>query len=265
MPALHQEAKMLRILFILISIASLAYSGDFSGKKIIDLTYAFNEKTIYWPTAKSFDHEKTSWGMTTGGYWYTSANICASEHGGTHLDAPIHFAKEGWTNDQIPLDHLIGAAYVIDVSEACAKNPDYTLQVEDIKHWEKKNGKIPRNAIVLLRTGWGRFWPDKKQYLGDDKPGDASNLHFPGFSKAAAEFLVQQRNIKGAGLDTASLDPGTSKDFIVHQIFNGANIYGLENVANLDQLPEKGATLIALPMKIDNGTGGPTRIIAILD
>lgn len=252
------------ISLILVVFASFMGAEDFLGKKVIDLTYSFNENTIYWPTAKSFAHEKVTWGVTKAGFWYTSANIAGSEHGGTHLDAPIHFGEKGWTNDQIPVDRLLGAVFVIDVSEACVKDADYTLKVEDILKWEEKNGVISENAIVLLKTGWGNFWPDKKKYLGNDKPGDAANLHFPGFSKESAEFLVK-RKVKGVGLDTASLDPGISQDFIAHQIFNGANVYGLENVANLDQLPEKGAWLIALPMKIENGTGGPTRIIALKD
>ena len=256
---------MPRLCLILLLIGSLANAEDLLGKKVIDLTHSFNDKTIYWPTAKSFQHENVAWGMTKAGYWYTSANISASEHGGTHLDAPIHFAKDGWTNDQIPIDRLMGSVFVIDIQEACAKNPDYQLQVEDIQNWEARNGMIPSNGIVLIRTGWSKLWPDKLKYLGNDKPGDASNLHFPGFSESAAVFLVKERKIKGVGLDTASLDPGTSQDFIAHQIFNEANVYGLENVAGLDQLPEKGALLIALPMKIENGTGGPVRIIALLD
>lgn len=256
---------MRRLCLILLCFASFLQAQDFLGKKVIDLTYPFNEKTIYWPTAKSFQHEQVAWGMTQAGYWYTSANICASEHGGTHLDAPIHFAEKGWPNDQIPVQRLMGAAFVIDISETCGKNPDYQLQVEDIQKWEARNGKIPPDSIVLIRTGWGKFWPDKKKYLGNDKPGDATNLHFPGFSKASAEFLVKERTVKGVGLDTASLDPGTSQDFIAHQTFNGADVYGLENIANLDQLPEKGALIIALPMKIENGTGGPVRIIALVD
>ena len=245
--------------------SSSIYATELKAKKIIDLTHSFNEQTIYWPTAKSFQHEKVSWGKTNAGYFYSSANIAGSEHGGTHLDAPIHFAEKGWTSDQIPVERFVGPVIVIDISSKCADNPDYTLTVGDLEHWEKKNGAIPAESIVLLRTGWGKFWPDKKKYLGNDKPGDATNLHFPAYSKEAAEFLVRHRKIKGAGLDTASLDPGISKDFIVHQILNGSNVYGLENVANLDQLPEKGALLIALPMKIENGTGGPVRIIALID
>jgi kynurenine formamidase len=250
--------------FILILVAATLSAADLlNGKKIIDLTYAFNEKTIYWPTAAGFKHEKVAWGKSSAGYWYTSANYSASEHGGTHLDAPIHFAEKAWASDQIPIGQFIGEVSVIDVSGSCAKNPDYQFTVNDIETWEKKNGPLKEGAIVFFKTGWGKFWPDKKKYLGDDQPGDVSNLHFPGFSKAAADALVA-RKVKGVGVDTASIDPGNSKDFIGHQILYSANIYGLENVAKMDELPETGATIVALPMKIENGTGGPVRIIAIL-
>ncbi len=259
----------MRIIILLCLILTFFGTTDaedpFAGKKILDLTYVFNKDTVYWPTAKGFTHEKVAWGKSDAGYWYTSANYSASEHGGTHLDAPIHFAENAWTSDQIPVDRLIGTVSVIDVSERCAANADYQMNVEDIKAWESKNGQLSEGVIVFLRTGWGKYWPNRKKYLGDDKPGDASNLHFPGYSKAAAEFLVKQRKIKGVGIDTASIDPGNSKDFIAHQVFNAANVYGLENVANMDRLPEKGATIIALPMKIENGTGGPVRIIAIVE
>src|SRR5262245_39420404 len=242
----------------------VAGSGVIDESKVVDLTHDFNNKTIYWPTAKPFEWEKESWGKSVGGYWYAAARYAASEHGGTHLDAPIHFGEGKMATDEIPLSHLIGPAVVIDISAACEKDSDYRMSVTDLTAWEEQNGQIPDNALLLVRTKWGRFWPDKKKYLGTDKPGDTTNLHFPGISREAAEFLVKQRKIDGIGIDTASLDHGPSKDFIAHQILNGANIYGLENIANLDRLPAKGATLIALPMKIKGGTGGPVRIIAIL-
>lgn len=232
--------------------------------KVIDLTYSFGDQTIYWPTAKPFDWQKESWGVSPGGYWYAAARYAASEHGGTHIDSPIHFGKGQATTDEIPLSRLIGPAVVIDISQACEKDPDYRLSVMDIASWEKSHGSVPDGAIVLVRTGWGRFWPDKKRYLGSDTPGDTAHLHFPGFSREAAEFLVTKRKINGVGIDTASMDYGPSKDFIAHQIINGANLYGLENVAHLEQVPATGATLVALPMKIKGGTGAPTRIIAIL-
>jgi kynurenine formamidase len=232
--------------------------------KIVDLTYNFDEKTIYWPTAKPFTWEKEAWGVATGGYWYSAARYAASEHGGTHLDAPIHFGEGKQAADEIPLTKLISPAIVINITDACAKNADYLLTVEDITAWETNNGRIPDDSIVLIYTGWGRFWGDKKLYLGTDVAGDVANLHFPGISREAAKLLTEQRKIDAVGIDTASIDHGPTKDFIAHQILNGANIYALENVANLEKLPAKGATLIALPMKIKGGTGGPARIIALL-
>lgn len=232
--------------------------------RIVDLTYAFDATTIYWPTAKPFTWEKEAWGQSAGGYWYTAGRYAASEHGGTHLDAPLHFAEGRQAADEIPVAKLVGPAVVIDIAEACAKDPDYRLTVDDIARWESRNGRLPDQSILLVRTGWGRFWGDRKAYLGTDKPGDTANLHFPGISREAAEWLVKQRRIDAVGIDTASLDHGPSKDFIAHRVLNGADLYGLENVANLDKLPPKGATVIALPMKIKGGTGGPTRIIAVL-
>lgn len=231
--------------------------------KLVDLTYSFDDKTIYWPTAKPFTWEKESWGVSPGGYWYTAARYAASEHGGTHLDAPLHFGKDRAAADEIPVSKLVAPAVVIDIAAACEKDPDYRLSVADIEAWEKVNGRIPESSVVLIHTGWGRFWPDRKKYLGSDKPGDTANLHFPGISREAAE-LIAQRRPDGIGIDTASIDYGQSKDFIVHQVLYGQNIYGLENVASLEKLPVKGATLIALPMKIKGGTGGPARIIALL-
>ena len=239
-------------------------SAKFDERKLVDLTYPFDERTVYWPTNKPFQREKTDWGMTAGGYWYASANFATSEHGGTHIDAPIHFGKGRSAVDEIPVQRLVRPAVVVDVTQAVARDRDYRLTVEDLKAWETRHGRIPDGAIVLMYTGWGRHWPDKVRYLGSDTPGDPKTLHFPGFSKEAAEFLVKERTIDGVGIDTPSIDHGPSRDFIVHRILNGADLYGLENVANLDKLPPKGATLIALPMKIKGGTGGPVRIIALL-
>jgi len=232
--------------------------------KVIDLTYDFDDKTIYWPTAKPFTWEKEAWGPNASGWWYTAGRYSASEHGGTHLDAPIHFAEGKHTMDAIPVGSLVGPAVVIDISKGCEGNADCLLSPKDVTDWEAQNGRLPDRSIVMIRTGWGRNWGDKKIYLGTDKPGDTANLHFPGISQAAAELIAKERKVDAVGIDTASLDHGPSKDFMAHRVLNAANIYGLENVANLDKLPATGATVIALPMKIKGGTGGPTRIIAIL-
>jgi kynurenine formamidase len=244
-------------------LAAAAASSAIDESKLVDLTHAFDDRAIYWPTASPFTWEKESWGRNAQGDWYTAGRYSASEHGGTHLDAPIHFAEGKQTVDQIPIDKLVGPAIVIDVSAAVANDRDYRLSPSDIAAWEAKHGRIPVNSIVLVRTGWGIFWGDKKAYLGTDKAGDTANLHFPGISKEAAALLAE-RKVDAVGLDTPSLDHGPSRDFAVHRAFAAANVYGLENVANLDRLPPIGATLIALPMKIKGGTGGPTRIIAII-
>ncbi|MGH9532349.1 MAG: cyclase family protein [Terriglobales bacterium] len=231
--------------------------------RAVDLTYAFDASTIYWPTAQPFRWEKESWGRRASGYWYAAARYAASEHGGTHLDSPIHFYEGRATVDEIPVEKLMGPAVVIDISAACAKNADCLLVVADIESWEKQHGPIPQGAIVLVRTGWGKFWPDKKKYLGDDTPGEEGNLHFPGIAPAAARSLAE-RKVDGVGIDTASMDSGASKEAFAHRVFGAANIYGLENVANLDQVPVTGATVIAMPMKIKGGSGAPTRVIALL-
>ena len=263
-----QNNKVVALLFACSAAAISPVSAGANAvfvdtEKIIDLTYSFGNDTIYWPTSKPFTWEKESWGRS-GGFWYTAGRYSASEHGGTHLDAPIHFGEGGIPIDEIPLKRLVGKAVVVDISDACAKNADYLLTTKDLTNWERRYGRLPANSIVLIRTGWGKFWPDRKKYLGSDKPGDASDLHFPGISREAAELLVRERKANAVGIDTASLDYGASKDFMAHRVLNGANVYGLENIANLDRLPPKGATVIALPMKIKGGTGGPTRIIAFL-
>ena len=254
---------------VLLSMAALVVfassaRAELEDRTLIDLTYPFDEQTIYWPHNKPFAWEQTSWGPSPGGYWYASGQFCTAEHGGTHLDAPIHFAEAGMTLDAIPLQKLIGPAVVIDVSEAARQDRDYRMTVADIEAWEETHGKIPDGAIVLMKTGWGRFWPDRAAYLGSKTPDDAATLHFPGFSKEAAAYLTRERRIDGIGIDTASMDHGPSRDFIVHQIVNGANVYDLENLANLELLPPKGATVILLPMKIKGGSGGPVRVIALL-
>lgn len=233
-------------------------------KKVIDLTYPFDENTMHWPTARPFKLDRVHQGRTPQGFWYASYEYCGSEHVGTHLDAPFHFAEGQWTTEQIPLHRLIGPGVVIDVRVQAEKDPDYRLRVQDITAWEKKHGRIPRGALVLMRSGWGKYWGDRKRYFGTDAPGDVTNLHFPGYSKEAAEFLIKERRINGAGLDTPSIDHGPSRDFVVHRTFGAANVAIFENVANLDRLPPKGATLYAIPMKIKGGTGGPLRIFALL-
>ena len=230
----------------------------------VDLTYTFDEQTIYWPTADKFRLDTVSEGVTENGYYYSAYAFCAAEHGGTHLDAPVHFAAGKQSMDEIPLDRLIGDAVVMDVSEKALQNKDYLINVADFEAWEAANGRLPDDVIVLLRTGYGKFWPDRLTYMGTDEigPQAVAKLHFPGLDPAAATWLVNQRKIKAIGLDTPSIDYGQSTLFESHQILFKADIPAFENVANLEQLPSKGAWVIALPMKIKGGSGGPLRIVA---
>ncbi len=231
--------------------------------KLVDLSYSFDDKTIYWPNAEGFRHRKDAWAVGAGGYWYAAGEFTSAEHGGTHIDSPIHFAEGKQTLDQIPVSKLIAPVVVIDVAAKAAQDRDYQATRADIEAFEQQHSPIAPGTIVVFRTGWGKFWPDRKQYLGSDVKGDTANLHFPGIARDAAELLVQ-RNIAGVGIDTASMDHGPSTDFIVHQVLTKANIYGIENIAQAEKLPATGATLIALPMKIAAGTGGPARVVALL-
>ena len=238
---------------------------DGTGGRWVDLTHAFSESTIYWPTdTAGFQLEELAYGPTDGGWFYASYRFASAEHGGTHLDAPIHFAEGRRTNDQIPLSRLIGPAAVIDITAHATR--DYLVSVDDLTSWEEANGEIPDGAILLILTGWADRWNDRTAYLGTDLIGEAAvaELHFPGISGEAARWLVDNREIAAVGIDTPSIDRGQSPDFRAHVIFYAENIAGFENVANLAALPTTGSYVVALPMKIEGGSGGPLRIVAFV-
>jgi len=260
-------ASLLAILFVVTGCATKPPSRPTNAidpKKLVDLSYTFGPETIYWPTAEPFKLQRVAYGRTPKGYFYAANNISMAEHGGTHMDAPIHFAEGHRTSAEVPLANCVGPAVVLDVREQCAKDDDYLLTADDVRVWEQQHGKIPRGAVAIMYSGWGSRWPDKKRYLGTDKPLDVDNLRFPGFSMEAVAYLIDDRDVAAIAIDTASIDRGQSKDFIAHQILNAANKPAFENVANVDKLPTTGATFIALPLKIEGGSGGPARIIAVL-
>jgi len=237
------------------------------AKKIIDLSHEFSKETIYWVTAKEFELDTVFKGDTGKGFYYSANNFTTAEHGGTHIDAPIHFAEGGQSVNEIPLEKLIGNAIKIDVSSKALNNPDYLISIEDFTNWEEKHKQeIPKGSIVLLETGYSKYYPDKVKYLGTDLRGpDAVKLlHFPGLSPKAAAWLVKNRNINAIGLDTPSIDYGQSEFFKSHVILLSENIPTFENLNNLDKLPENNFEVIALPMKIKGGSGGPLRIVALL-
>jgi len=238
---------------------------DGSRGSWVDLTHSFSERTVYWPTdTQGFVLEELAYGPTEAGFFYAAYRYSTAEHGGTHLDAPIHFAEGRLANDELPLSSLIGPAAVIDLSDRT--DPDYRISIEDLTEWEAANGEIQAGAILLLRTGWDtRYW-DRAALLGTAGVGPEAipELHFPGLSAEAAEWLVENRSIAALGIDTPSLDYGQSHDFSAHVVLYEENIPGFENVANLDRLPPTGSFVVALPMKIEGGSGGPLRIVAFV-
>jgi len=253
------------LLLLLFAVPVMAQrTPSLPAGRVVDLSYPFDANSVYWPTAEPFKLETDFEGVTDKGYFYSAYRYSAAEHGGTHIDAPVHFAKGHYTVDEIPLEQLMGNGIVIDVTAQCAANRDYLVSVADFENWERQNGRIAPGTIVLLRTGFAKFYPDRKQYLGTDERGAEAvpKLHFPGLDPAAARWLTQNRSIKAIGLDTASIDRGQSTLFESHRVLFEHNVPALENVANLDQLPVKGFSVIALPMKIKGGSGGPVRIVA---
>jgi kynurenine formamidase len=236
------------------------------GTTLVDLSHDYSDTTVFWPTADPFKLDKVADGVTEQGYYYAANNFATSEHGGTHLDAPVHFAKGRWSVDQIPLDRLVGDAIVVDVTAQAARQPDYRVTTDDFAAWERSNGEIPTGAIVLIRTGYSTFWPDAARYLGTSErgPGAVAKLHFPGLHQDAARWLADTRKPKAVGIDTASIDYGQSTLYETHRILYELDIPGFENLTSLDRLPRRGAYIIALPMKIKGGTGAPLRAIAMV-
>lgn len=254
------------ILGTLVWISSLsAYALDTGDYRLVDLSHSYSENTLYWPTSPTaFEKKELAYGITEGGWFYSSYSVCTPEHGGTHLDAPLHFAEGGVSTEKIPLENLVAPAVVIDVSDKAAANRNYRLTAEDVRDFENQHGKIAPGTIVLLRTGWSQYWPDAMAYLGDDTAGDASKLQFPGYGEAASRILAEDRAVAMLGVDSASVDYGKSQDFIVHRIGSAQGVANLENLTNLDQLPATGAIILALPMKIEGGSGGPVRVVALV-
>ena len=245
--------------------ASSAPAAAMTGK-VVDLSHAYGEDTVFWPTAEKFKLNVVAHGVTPAGFYYEANTFSTSEHGGTHIDAPVHFAEKRHAVDEIPLEHLVGAAVVIDITAACEKNPDYLMTVADVEAFERAHGRIPDNSIVLVRTGYSLRWPDAARYLGTAERGQqaVAKLHFPGVDAAAAKFLLQERKLRALGIDTASIDYGQSTTYDTHRLLYEANVPGFENLNALEKLPPTGAFVVALPMKIKGGSGAPLRAIAFV-
>jgi kynurenine formamidase len=233
--------------------------------QLVDLSHAYDQQTIFWPTAEGFRLHKDAEGVTPAGYYYSANSFSTSEHGGTHLDAPVHFAEGRQSVDEIPLQRFFGPAVVVDVTTQSGGSADYQITVDDLTRAEAEHGPITADAIVLLRTGYSSRWPDAARYLGTAERGAGAvpKLHFPGLHPDAAKWLVA-KDVRAVGIDTASIDYGQSTLFESHRTLFEANIPAFENLTALDRLPPRGAFIVALPMKIADGTGAPLRAVAIL-
>jgi kynurenine formamidase len=230
-----------------------------SGKtRVIDLSYAINDKLVPWPGDAKWFEAKVNATVEKNGYFTRS--FWMLEHYGTHLDAPVHFPPGKMTVDEIPARKLFGPAVVLDVRAESAKDADYRVTAARVKEWENRHGRIPESAIVLLRTGWASRWPDVQRYRNQDAQ---ARMHFPGYSVEAANLLVE-RKVSGLGCDTLSIDYGASEDFAVHRAVLGAGLYQLENLADLTEVPEAGAFLVVAPIKLEGGSGGAVRVFALL-
>ena len=229
----------------------------FSQFTTVDLTHVLKEGIPIYPGAEPFrimliaDFQQ--------GYYMNKVSM--GEHCGTHVDAPVHFVQGGKSVDELPLDQLVGPLVVLNVEKAAAADPDLEITPQHIREWEKTYDQIPAKAFVVARTGWWQKWAVTKDYvnLGNDKVA-----HFPGFSADAARYLIEERKIAGLGIDTLSTDPGNSKEFPAHRIVLKAGAVNIENLANLDQVPTHGATLIVAPLRIAKGSGAPARVFALV-
>lgn len=266
-----EKLSYLLVVFLFVSCVNntksdLDVASILQQKEWIDLTYSFDENSVYWPTNIPYTHDTVSFGINENGYFYSSFKFAAEEHGGTHFDAPIHFGENKSTIEKVPVSQLHGPGVVVNVSEKALKNRDYLISSEDFQAWEKQHGTMPDGAIILVYTGYGKFYTNREKYLGTALTGSGAvaDLHFPGLSADAAKWLAENRKANAIGLDTPSIDYGQSKDFMAHRILCAHDFTIYENVANLDKLPETGSYIIALPMKIKGGSGSPLRIIAII-
>ncbi|GBN35108.1 hypothetical protein AVEN_161663-1 [Araneus ventricosus] len=248
---------------LLLLLCSMVYSLHAFplSVRVVDMTHTFDETVMHYPIISGFKMEVEMNGTLLNGIWVLGEKYSASIHLGTHMDAPSHFYPDGIPVDQIPVEHFFAPAAVIDITEKAELDPDAEATVEDLLNWECLTEQNLNGTIVLLKSGWGKRWNNETAYLGTSV-GDVFNSHFPGFSGEAASFLVENRTIYGVGTEAISFDKGSSKTYPAHQTLLRHGIFGLENVANVDQIPIYGAQLYVMPMKIGNASGAPTRIIA---
>ncbi|XP_037573805.2 isatin hydrolase isoform X1 [Dermacentor silvarum] len=242
------------------------------GPKLVDLSYVFDKNTVYPSPSANFSLD-VRYRKTKHGVRYQEENLCSSTQGGTHVIAPRHLLKGRWSVTDLPLNRLVVPGAVIDISIQVLRSRDYRLRITDVMRWEDIHGRLPQGCVLFVRTGWSRYWPSWYKYHGHPAAagnGTSSYLpfdtrpHHPGVHPDTATWLVSKRKVYGVGIDAPSLDYGLSKDLGAQHILLAANIYGLVNVANLQELPSVGSTLFVFPMKIRGAGAAPVRILAVV-
>jgi len=227
---------------------------------VIDLTHTLDDRSPNWEgTEQSPFHAEELGNLARDGYY--SRSFTTEEHYGTHLDAPAHFAADGWTVEQIPAERLVRPLAVLNVRAKAMLDSDYVVSLQDVADWERQHGAIPEGAVVMAYTGWEEYWGSQARYRNEQPDG---LTHYPGFGLEAAEFLVNERHVVGLGIDTMSVDIGTTTTYPVHLFTSQAGLYHLENVAGLSLLPPVGATLVVAPLKLEAGSGAPARLLALV-
>lgn len=229
---------------------ALAVPSPSLAQRVVDLGHPLAVTDPSWTGDRVFQRKGTDGGGYVGG------TFSSDEHFGTHLDAPAHFGGT-WTVDRIPVDRLVRPGVCINVT---GKPEDYQITVADVKAFEARNGAIPEGSIVLFATGWDVRWPDQKKYMNER--GGAK--HFPGIHPDAAAYLARDRKVVGLGIDTPSVDYGPSAKFETHNLTMRLNVFHIENAARLTSLPASGFTLVVAPINLAGGSGGPTRLFALL-
>ncbi|MEH0154830.1 cyclase family protein [Limibacter armeniacum] len=261
---MNKAAALLHVICSFLLLMGCQQKGELSfPSNWVDLSHSYDSTTLYWPTSPVFKMDTVFEGQTDKGYYYSAYQFCTAEHGGTHMDAPVHFAEGKQEVDQVPLKTLTGEGVVVDLASIVNGNADYLITAKDLQQWFDLKKIDPSGKIILMHTGFGKFWPDAKKYLGTDMRGDEAvpQLHFPGLSEDGANWAVEKK-VKSIGLDTPSIDYGQSTDFMAHRVLFAANIPAFENLANLDKLVDHQVWVVALPMKLKGGSGAPLRIIA---
>ncbi len=236
--------------------STLARAQD--AREVIDLTHVFTTNPpTYIPGAVPSKEVLVT--VENDGFYMQQWTF--GEHTGTHLDIPAHFAAGGETLDNYPADAFIAPAVVIDIAARAEEDPDAMVTVDDLLAWESANGEIPEGALVCMYSGWESRWDDVEAFRNADEDGV---MHFPGFSGEAAQWLLDERNINGIGVDTLSLDIGPSTTFDAHLAILPAGKYGIENLKNLAAIKDRNATLFVGIPRYEAGSGGPCRVLALV-